>query len=198
MEGVKIYCEKQLSSFLDPFEALKFAHKHTEGTAGSSTACVTALRGNQLLTANLGDSGFLLVREGNLIFRSKEQQYQFNFPYQLSGEAKYSEKVEKAERHSIDVQEGDIIVLGTDGLFDNLFDEQIIKIVKSNPNPKTIANKIANAAFSHASDPKWKSPFNESASNHGYPNYEGGKLDDITVVVAQIHVNESVPVNGEN
>ena len=60
---------------------------------GSST-CVLAKfdneRGNVIKTTNLGDSGYMLVRptpdspNGKMeqLFRSKEQQYSFNFPYQ--------------------------------------------------------------------------------------------------------------------
>ena len=32
---------------------------------------------------NLGDSGFIVIRDGSTIFRSPAQQYGFNFPYQL-------------------------------------------------------------------------------------------------------------------
>jgi hypothetical protein len=51
--------------------------------AGSSTACIMCLNGAQLMTANLGDSGFLVVRDGNLIFSSPQQQHRFNFPFQV-------------------------------------------------------------------------------------------------------------------
>ena len=54
--------------------------------AGSSTACIVALdRSKQTLhTANLGDSGFMVVRQGHVVHRSNEQQHSFNTPYQLS------------------------------------------------------------------------------------------------------------------
>lgn len=35
-------------------------------------------------TANIGDSGFLIVRNGQVVHRSEEQQHYFNTPYQLS------------------------------------------------------------------------------------------------------------------
>ena len=37
-----------------------------------------------LHAANLGDSGFCVVRKGSTVFRSPQQQKQFNFPYQLA------------------------------------------------------------------------------------------------------------------
>ena len=53
---------------------------------GSCTACVVALdrTGQTLHTANLGDSGFLLIRKGKVVHRSEEQQHYFNTPFQLS------------------------------------------------------------------------------------------------------------------
>lgn len=53
---------------------------------GSSTACIVVLdrQSHRLHTANLGDSGFLVVREGEVVHRSDEQQHYFNTPFQLS------------------------------------------------------------------------------------------------------------------
>ena len=36
-----------------------------------------------LHAANLGDSGFILIRNGRTIFKSPVQQHQFNIPFQL-------------------------------------------------------------------------------------------------------------------
>ncbi len=53
---------------------------------GSSTACVMMLShaDRVLRTANIGDSGFLVVRRGEVVHRSREQQHSFNTPFQLS------------------------------------------------------------------------------------------------------------------
>lgn len=54
--------------------------------SGSSTACIVMLdrQSHRLHTANLGDSGFLVVRGGEVVHRSDEQQHYFNTPFQLS------------------------------------------------------------------------------------------------------------------
>jgi len=54
--------------------------------AGSCTACVVALHREQsaIYTANLGDSGFRVVRAGKVVHRSQEQQHYFNTPFQLA------------------------------------------------------------------------------------------------------------------
>jgi protein phosphatase PTC7 len=53
---------------------------------GSSTACVVMLSHSdlKLYTANIGDSGFVVVRNGRVVLRSQEQQHFFNTPFQLS------------------------------------------------------------------------------------------------------------------
>ena len=55
---------------------------------GSSTAVMATLNGHKMCTANLGDSGYLILRPDyksprklTNVFKSKEQQYSFNFPY---------------------------------------------------------------------------------------------------------------------
>ena len=56
---------------------------------GSATALVAVQNGQELRVANIGDSGFLLIRfshddEAYCAHKSKEQQHAFNIPYQLS------------------------------------------------------------------------------------------------------------------
>ncbi len=53
---------------------------------GSSTACIIIIDNEKqtLHSANLGDSGFLVVRGGKVVHRSEEQQHYFNTPFQLS------------------------------------------------------------------------------------------------------------------
>ena len=50
---------------------------------GSSTACILALEGDTLHAANLGDSGFMVVRKSKVLYKSRSQQHQFNYPFQL-------------------------------------------------------------------------------------------------------------------
>lgn len=53
---------------------------------GSSTACIVSLHREErtIYTANLGDSGFLIIRDGEVVHRSLEQQHYFNTPFQLA------------------------------------------------------------------------------------------------------------------
>ena len=53
---------------------------------GSSTACVIVFHreSHSLHTANLGDSGFVIIRNNKIVHRSQEQQHYFNSPFQLA------------------------------------------------------------------------------------------------------------------
>ena len=41
-------------------------------------------KSQMLHSANLGDSGFLVIRRGSVVHQSSEQQHYFNTPYQLA------------------------------------------------------------------------------------------------------------------
>ncbi|XP_018676934.2 probable protein phosphatase 2C 55 isoform X2 [Musa acuminata AAA Group] len=87
------------------------------------------------------------------------------------------------------VESGDVIVAGTDGLFDNLYNSEITAVVvhgiRAGLGPQVMAQKIAALARQRAQDKNRQTPFSTSAQEAGY-RYYGGKLDDITVVVSYI------------
>ena len=78
-------------------------------------------------TINLGDSGYLILRQDNKgmiqkVFRSKEQTYEFDFPYQCGQNC---DLPYDAQDNKHEIKHNGIVVMGTDGVFDNLFDSQI-------------------------------------------------------------------------
>lgn len=64
--------------------------------AGSSTACVLVVNGTTLSASNLGDSGFVLVRDGVASFQCPQQQHNFNFPFQLGSADSMSDQPQAA------------------------------------------------------------------------------------------------------
>jgi len=167
-----------------PVKIMSDAYDHSTDVQGSSTCCIVVLDGYQLKTANLGDSGFMVVRGSNILFRSKEQQHSFNFPYQLgTGSA---DLPHHAACVNLNILPGDLLIVGTDGLFDNLYDNEILDITQRSSEPTTIAQLIAREAHEVANSKSIVSPFAKSARENGYPLATGGKLDDITVIVARI------------
>lgn len=119
-----------------PRELLDYAFDHTQADAGveagSSTACIVRLDAAKgaLASANLGDSGYLLLRPdegGRLqsVFVSPAQQYGFNCPYQLSKTLpEFPDSITNYPRDAA-LQEhalkpGDMVFVATDGFFDNV------------------------------------------------------------------------------
>jgi len=102
--------------------------------------------------------------------------------------------------------QGDILVAGSDGLWDNAFDSEIISTVSGAGDAQQAASELAALARAHASDPEFASPYTREALSQGLdlPWYEklfgasfkngriqlrqltGGKQDDITVIVAKV------------
>jgi protein phosphatase PTC7 len=185
MEGAKLSVESS-PSIRDPVEIMSEAYQYSSYVQGSSTCCVLTLEGIHLHAANLGDSGFMVLRGLEIVYRTKEQQHSFNFPYQIgTGSA---DKPQHAQRITVEVQPGDLIIVGTDGLWDNLFDEDILEVVANagTNDPATIGQHIARQAHIVANDKDILSPFSKSARSNGYPLATGGKLDDITVLVGRV------------
>uniref|UniRef100_A0A2P2KU62 Protein phosphatase n=1 Tax=Rhizophora mucronata TaxID=61149 RepID=A0A2P2KU62_RHIMU len=179
--------EEEPKGSIDPARVLEKAHSSTKAK-GSSTACIVALTDEGLHAINLGDSGFVVVRDGCTIFRSPVQQHDFNFTYQLEcgnrGDLPSSGQVFK-----IPVAPGDVIIAGTDGLFDNLYNNEITAVVvhamRAGLGPQVTAQKIAALARQRAQDKDRQTPFSTAAQDAGF-RYYGGKLDDITVVVSRV------------
>ncbi|KAL5033849.1 hypothetical protein RTP6_001755 [Batrachochytrium dendrobatidis] len=170
-----------------------------ENILGSTTALIAVLRENELRVANVGDCGIMIVRAHHAIFRNEEQQHSFNFPYQLGTVSK--DGPGDAQVFSIPVQEGDIVVIGSDGIFDNVFDDEIVEILgghthASRPelsDPQRMTDAILYRAREVAENTRFgSSPFQTRAIQEGF-YYQGGKMDDMTVVVGIVRTSEDSP-----
>ncbi|KAK9136384.1 hypothetical protein Syun_015714 [Stephania yunnanensis] len=175
---------------IDPARVLEKAYSRTKAK-GSSTACIIALTSQGLRAVNLGDSGFTVIRDGCTIFRSPVQQHAFNMPYQLQSGGT-SDLPSSGQVFTIPVEPGDVIVAATDGLFDNLYSNDITAVVvhgvRARFEPQVIAQKIAALARQRALDKNRQTPYSTAAQDAGFRVY-GGKLDDITVIVSCIAPN---------
>ncbi|XP_016491600.2 putative protein phosphatase 2C 55 [Nicotiana tabacum] len=172
---------------VNPKRILQAAYKNTN-SEGSSTACIISLDSekNTLCAANVGDSGFFLIRNGRVIYKSPIQQRRFNCPYQL-GNAKDNPRV--AQEMEIIVEKDDVLVVGTDGLLDNMNESEIEELVQRGIDvklkPKELASQIGNVALYNSFDRFADTPFGRAAERE-WLSHRGGKVDDITVIVACI------------
>ncbi|CAL5220230.1 g2206 [Coccomyxa viridis] len=157
---------------------------------GSSTACILALEGATLHAANLGDSGFMVVRRNKVAFKSRSQQHQFNYPFQLGRGGRFPfDSPAAAECYSVPLKEGDVIIAGTDGVWDNLFDPECAALVSQTQgkgqNPAQSAEALARCAHMRGADPQATTPFSIGCQQLGFQEI-GGKLDDIAVIIAYV------------
>ncbi|XP_026194297.1 uncharacterized protein LOC34617292 [Cyclospora cayetanensis] len=204
---------------------------------GSATALVVRHEGGDKIgIANLGDSAVIVLRrqlwyQMTCVFRSREQQHQFNCPFQLSRLPQPSEydqlrengkdallhllqnaaiipqdTPETASLCCVTVMEGDLLILGTDGVFDNLFDYEICAITNLTLSPfeahllgnealatsaTAIATAIGEAAAHRSRSPTARTPFMKHARQEG-SFFTGGKMDDITVLACWVTTSSDV------
>lgn len=178
--------------------ALAIAHRLTK-KPGSATACVLRLDPStaELDAANLGDSGFLVIRKGVIVFQSPVLQHFFDCPFQFGAAPEYTpatDYVEDAAVFRVAVQPGDVLILATDGVLDNVWPKDMVALAPRNAEEVDgAATALASLAARHGLDSEYESPYSVEAAQEGIdiPIWKkllgkklvGGKLDDATVVV---------------
>lgn len=171
---------------------------------GSCTCTILSLDMEQpiLYIGQVGDTGFCIIRfveeNGQKVLRIVRQymsfQIIFNMPHQLCKDLMFGDTPDSGNYTLTDVQNNDIIIFGTDGLWDNLFENYILQIVEEMypdgvvMDPDQLAEVLVYEAHRFGMDTTYMSPFALNAIDAGYFGTQGGKPDDITVVVAQIKI----------
>ncbi|KAK4346037.1 hypothetical protein RND71_036213 [Anisodus tanguticus] len=189
MKNSLIATNNEPKGHVNPKRVLQEAYKNTN-SEGSSTACIITLNSdkNTLLAANVGDSGFFLIRKGKIMYKSPIQQQGFSYPYQL-GNSKDNPSV--AQEMELIVEKDDILIVGTDGMLDNMNESEIEEIVQRAIDEKLkaeeLASQIGNIALYNSFDRFADTPFAREAEREWLSQiHKGGKIDDITVIVAYI------------
>ncbi|KAG2264985.1 hypothetical protein Bca52824_072064 [Brassica carinata] len=122
------------------------------------------------------DGYYIVPGKRVFVFRSLVKQHDFNFTYKLES---------GSQVFTVAVAPGDVIIAGTDGLFDNLYNNEItatvVQAVRAGTDPQVTAQKIAALARQRAQDKNRQTPFSTAAQDAGF-RYYGGKLDDIVYV----------------
>ncbi|OCF40702.1 hypothetical protein I317_05474 [Kwoniella heveanensis CBS 569] len=169
---------------------------------------------------NLGDSGYAIMRNDQIKFISSPQTHFFNCPLQLSKvplEMRQNgiihDSPANAEVRDFEVEAGDVVILFTDGLSDNLptahlpllsasLNQLLSSPVNSHLTPterdaeyaRLLADilvgygRMAMARTGGEDGGKgWKTPF-EIEAKREVPQwkFKGGKVDDITVMTAVV------------
>lgn len=237
---------------IDPGEVLHAAWSTVlqREIVGSSTACIMSLDplAGELHAINLGDSGFLIIRDkrsdretarqrgtldgslsrrirdresdltpagrrkgAHVSYRSPQQLHYFNCPFQLGfvgsvlrnditndlnsttsivspnpmNEKPLFETPNDGVRLRVPVLEGDLIILATDGLFDNVEEDTLLDIVNTELEVESLTRKLVQKAYDLSVDRTQDSPFARLAKENDFL-WGGGIPDDITIIAARV------------
>ncbi|KAI5962070.1 uncharacterized protein KGF55_003145 [Candida pseudojiufengensis] len=159
---------------------------------GSSTLVLGMLSGDILLMISIGDSKLFIIRDSKIILTNKEESSNL-CPTQIGTNTISTMPSDFAWIDSFKLKENDYIIMCSDGITDNLYEEEILNYLNEfkNNNPKTIANKLLIKAKEVAFDDYAYTPYNEKVNSNpnNHTNSQGGKVDDMTIVVAKVVKN---------
>lgn len=208
-------------AYRGPIALLTEAYVATEAH-GSTTVLLAALDNStkihgklhpMIAVLSIGDCELLMLRRTmgrqsplQAVFHTEMQRIDQNVqtPLQLArvdaridedfDESIALEVIEKGSAvHCVSAYEGDIVVMGSDGVFDNLFLDEIVEICNEcismprsnefNPVPPNLLSKVSQRIVleSHS-----KSSDGGTGNFPDTPIGKGGKVDDTSVVVGEI------------
>jgi serine/threonine protein phosphatase PrpC len=208
-------------AYRGPISLLKEAYEATE-SKGSTTVLLAALDNStrihgklhpMIAVLSIGDCELLMLRRTlgrqsplEAVFHTEMQRIDHNVqtPLQLArvdaridedfDESIALEVIEKGSAvHCVSAYEGDILIMGSDGVFDNLFLDEIVDICNGCfPTPRSpvyealppnILSQVAQRLVLNAHS---KSKEGANGQFPDTPIGKGGKVDDTSVVVAEI------------
>lgn len=209
-------------AYRGPISLLKEAYEATDAQ-GSTTVLLAALDNStrihgklhpMIAVLSIGDCELLMLRRTQgrqspfqAVFHTEMQRIGNNVqtPLQLArvdaridadfDESIALEVIEKGSAvHCVSAYEGDIVVMGSDGVFDNLFLDEIVEICNSSlplpkeaigfsPVPPNILSQVSQRIVLEAHS---KSSDGGTGNFPDTPIGKGGKVDDTSVVIAEI------------
>mmetsp|Transcript_7964 Transcript_7964/g.16687 ORF Transcript_7964/g.16687 Transcript_7964/m.16687 type:complete len:403 (-) Transcript_7964:119-1327(-) len=208
------------SSYRGPIPLVREAFESTE-SLGSTTLVLAVLDNStrihgklhpMIAVISIGDCELLLLRrlhgrnsQLQAVFHTEMQRIDYNVqtPLQLArvdgridedfDESIALEVIEKGSAvHCVSAYEGDILVLGSDGVFDNLFLDEIVEICNEilQPSKTGAFAPMLPSMLSQVAQRIVKESHGKSDAKGGQfvdtPIGKGGKVDDTSVVVAEI------------
>ncbi|TDH67174.1 hypothetical protein CCR75_006609 [Bremia lactucae] len=148
----------------------------------------------------------------HVTYRSPQQLHYFNCPFQLGfanatvvndvvkdltntshairRDKALFETPENGVRLRVPVREGDLILLATDGLFDNVDEDVLLDMVRLEPNVAILTQKLIAKAYDLSLDRTRDSPFARLAKENDLM-WGGGMPDDITIIAARVRKHKN-------
>ena len=155
---------------------------------GASTAVVACIGQDGFLRAlNVGDSACLVIRNGRVVAKTREISHYFECPYQLSVDS--PDRPRDGTKLNVELARGDLVLMGSDGIFDNLSEKQVLEVVdKEEKNLSTMAKRVSEVSRKVSLDQKAPTPYAKLAKRYGDPDFAdglGGKVDDVSCIVVR-------------
>ena len=158
-----------------------------EQATGASTAVVASITDDGFLRAiNLGDSSCIVIRGDKVVQQTQDIVHYFDCPYQLSEIS--PDRPRDARKMNFELVRGDIVLMASDGIFDNLSNDEIVELANSAPKANTIAKKVSERSRKVSLDSQAETPYALQAKKNGDPDFRdgrGGKVDDISCIVVK-------------
>ena len=190
--------QREKRGTVDPELALEVAYSalNGAGSVGSTTATLVTVDTKSepgftiLKGANVGDSGVMVIRQGGddgrpyVVYKTIPQMHYFNCPFQLGGAS--PDTTDLATKIRVPLISGDIVLLASDGVYDNVYDSQVVDLIEATmtQTPEVMAQAIVGYARQVQEDPNAYVPYGVEAAAAG-KSWTGGKLDDTCAVVVQ-------------
>jgi protein phosphatase PTC7 len=185
----------------DPYKVLSEAWENTtivHGVKGSCTVCLFRVSPDGWVDGvQVGDAGLRVVRDGKIVYRTSEQEHLFGFPYQLGHIS--TTKPQDCIRHRFQALPGDVLVMGSDGLFDNVSDRSMASTIRDFCNLEVqnrssvkpfngdeLSRKLVTMAYLNSVQKEQDTPWSRAAQKEWDVPISGGKEDDVVAVVARI------------
>lgn len=186
--------ERDLSIRLDECYQESLALMEREHFKGSSTLLVAMIIDSELKLLNIGDSRIFVIRNGELVKTNTEQYISKMCPQQVGTTDTVKLPSQVVQYSDLHLEENDILLLCSDGITDNLFQDEILSFVNSHLNSDRsnlgeVCHRLMIHAKSIAFDNYCVSPYVEKVNDIGNNFITGGKLDDISVCLAKVVMN---------
>jgi protein phosphatase PTC7 len=205
-------CEVAARTCSTAQEILQQAFDRTK-VAGSCTIAIAKYRDEKVEIVSLGDCETAHLRDGKVVMKTDIQEHAWNQPYQLSDpDFNVADLPEDALIFEIDVIPGDIIIMGSDGFWDNVWDSELEETITASNSMRhtydgaagwemeasNLASRLVELAEEHSLNESYASPFADEKQRAQYPAFlqpilspgVGGKEDDITVIVSLFYKPE--------
>lgn len=98
-----------------------------------------------------------------------------------------SDPPSSGELYSIEVALGDVVIAGSDGLWDNLFPEEVARLVSGSDSAEEMCRLVAQAAGVRSKSEEYTPFQKEIERRYGAGHWTGGKKDDISVIAAIVN-----------